>query len=74
MPKVDRKLISKKIEIVRSLKKIIKVENVLDHEDQIRPFETDALSAYKQKPLVVVFPENTEEVSKILSFCNQERV
>ena len=74
MPKVDRKLISKKIEIVRSLKKIIKVENVLDHEDQIRPFETDALSAYKQKPLVVVFPENTEEVSKILAYCNAERI
>ena len=74
MPKVDRKLISKKIEIVRSLKKIIKVENVLDHEDQIRPFETDALSAYKQKPLVVVFPENTQEVSKILAYCNQKRI
>ena len=74
MPKVDRKLISKKIEIVRSLKKIIKVENVLDHKDQIRPFETDALSAYKQKPLVVVFPENTEEVSKILAFCNEEKI
>jgi len=74
MPKVDRKLISKKIEIVGSLKKIIKVENVLDHEDQIRPFETDALSAYKQKPLVVVFPENTEEVSKILAFCNEEKI
>ena len=74
MPKIDRKLVSKKIEIVRSLKKIIKVENVLDHEDQIRPFETDALSAYKQKPLVVVFPENTEEVSKILAFCNEEKI
>ena len=66
MPKIDRKLISKKIEIVRGLKKIIKAENVLDHEDQLRPFETDALSAYKQKPFIAVFPENTEEVSKIL--------
>ena len=46
----------------------------MDHEDQIRPYETDALSAYKQKPLAVIFPENTEEVSKILSYCNQERI
>ena len=66
MPKIDRKLISKKLEVVNNLKKIIKPENILDHEDQIRPFETDALSAYKQKPLVVVFPENTNEVSKKL--------
>jgi len=74
MPKIDRKLIAKKIDIVSDLKKIIKAENVLDHEDETRPFETDALSAYKQKPLVVIFPENTEEVSKILKYCNQQRI
>ena len=74
LPKIDRKLISKKIDIIADLKKIIKAENILDHEDQVRPFETDALSAYKQKPLVVVFPENTKEVSKILAYCNQARI
>ena len=74
MPKVDRKLLSKKKTVIKKLKKIIKSENILDHEDQTRPYETDALTAYKQKPLAVVFPENTKEVSKILSFCNQERI
>ena len=74
MPKIDRKLIAKKSDIVADLKKIIKAENILDHEDQIRPFETDALSAYKQKALIVVFPQDTNEVSKILSYCNKERI
>ena len=74
MPKIDRKLISKKKDIIADLKKIIKAENILDHEDETRPFETDALSAYKQKPMVVIFPENTEEVSKILAYCNQQRI
>lgn len=74
MPKIDRKLLMKKNEVIKDLKKIIKNENVLDHEDQIRPFETDGLSAYKQKPFVVVFPENTEEVSNILSYCNKKRI
>ena len=74
MPKIDRKLISRKADIVEDLKKIIKDENILDHDDQIRPFETDGLSAYKQKPLVVVFPENTEEVSKVLSYCNKQHI
>jgi len=55
MPKIDRKLISKKTDVVANLKKIIRAENILDHEDQTRPFETDALSAYKQKPLVLFF-------------------
>ena len=70
MPIVDRKLLAKKQDVVSSLKKIIKAENVLDHEDQTRVFETDALTAYRQKPLVAVFPENTQEVSKILSYYN----
>ena len=74
MPKADKRILSKKPNVVNSLKKIIKAENVLDHEDQLRPFETDALSAYKQKPLAVVFPENTQEVSKILEYCNRERI
>ena len=74
MPKVDRKLLSRKTEVVANLKKIIKAENVIDHEDETRPFETDALTAYKQKPFVVVFPENTKEVSKILTYCNQEKI
>ena len=74
MPKMDRKVIAKKANIVYDLKKIIKTENVLYHEDETRPFETDGLSAYKQKPLIVVFPENTNEVSKILSYCNKNRI
>ena len=61
MPKVDKKLLSRKDIIITNLRKIIKKENVLDHEDQIRPFETDGLSAYKQKPFAVVFPKIQEK-------------
>ena len=45
MPKVDRKILSKKKIILESLKKIIRRENFLDNLDQIRPYETDALTA-----------------------------
>ena len=74
MPRINKKTILKKKIIVKNLKKIVKSENVLDHEDELRPFETDGLSAYKQKPLIVVFPENTEQVSEILKYCNDERI
>ena len=74
MPKVDRKIILKKDIIVKNLKKIINPEHVLDHQDELKPYETDGLSAYKQKPLIVVFPENTKEVSKVLAYCNEERI
>ena len=38
MPKIDRKLIARKIDIVKDLKKIIKTENILYHEDEMRPW------------------------------------
>ena len=74
LPKIDKSTILNKNKIVSNLKKIIKSENVLDHNDEIKPYETDALSAYKQKPLVVVLPENVQEVSKILKYCNEEKI
>ncbi len=39
MPKIDRKLISIKSDIIADLKKIVKIENVLDHEDETRPLK-----------------------------------
>ena len=70
LPKINQSTILNKSRIVSKLRRIVKSENVLDHDDEIKPYETDALSAYKQKPLVVVLPENTQEVSEILKYCN----
>jgi len=74
MPKIDRATISLKDRIVEKFKKITKQENVLSTADEIKPYETDALSAYKEKPLIVVLPENTSEVSEILAYCNENKI
>jgi len=74
LPKVDQTIIQKKIFIFNELKKLINSDNVLSHDSEIKPYETDALAAYKQKPLAVVLPENTEEVSQILKFCYKENI
>ena len=47
LPKVDKNIISKKSLIVSDLKKIINKDNVLSDADEIKPYETDALAAYK---------------------------
>ena len=74
LPKIDKKIIKKKDLIVSQLKKFTKPENVLSHSQEIKPYETDALAAYKQTPLAVVLPENTKEVSEILKYCNEENI
>ena len=57
MPKVDSSILSKKDKIVSDIGRIINPKNVLSHPDELRPFETDGLTAYRQMPLVVVMPE-----------------
>ena len=74
LPKIDQSIVNKKEHIFNKLKKLTAPENVLSHEAEIKPYETDALAAYKQMPLGVILPKNTEEVSNILKFCYQENI
>jgi glycolate oxidase len=74
LPEIDQSILTKKANIVSNLKKIINSENVLSEDNEIKVYETDALLAYKQKPLAVVLPENTLEVSKILKYCNENKI
>ena len=74
MPKVQKSIISNRDKIVSDIGKILKKENILFHDDEIRPYETDALTAYRQTPLLVVLPETIEEVSLILKYCNKNKI
>ena len=74
MPKVEKSIISNKDKIVLDIGKITKKENILFHEDEVKPYETDALAAYRQAPLLVVLPETVSEVSSILKYCNENKI
>ena len=74
LPKLNRFTISNRLQIISKLKKIINPEHVLAENEEIKPYETDALSAYKQMPLAVVLPKNTKEVREILKYCNKENI
>jgi glycolate oxidase len=45
--------------------------NILTSDENLRPFECDGLSVYKQKPLAVVLPETIKEVKQILKICRE---
>ena len=72
MPQADELVLNNKENIVLNLKKIS--NNVLFENEEITPYETDGLTAYKQKPIAVVLPETTEEVSEVLKYCFENNV
>ena len=49
-------------------------EGVIDAERELRPFESDGLTAYRQLPMVVVLPETTQQVAEVLRYCHDEGI
>ncbi|SFT93836.1 glycolate oxidase [Pseudovibrio denitrificans] len=69
MPKPSQETLSKRSRIVADLQKIVPGEGVICDEIEMRPYETDAFTAYRQLPLVVVLPETVDQVSRVLKYC-----
>ena len=60
-------------ELIRRLQAILPAEAVLHDNEDLRPYECDGLSAYKQLPYVVVLPYNEAQVIEILKLCQATR-
>ncbi|MBK6959303.1 MAG: FAD-binding protein [Nitrosomonas sp.] len=56
-------------ELVNNLRSFLPPEAVLYETEDLRPYECDGLSAYRQLPLVVVLPRTEEQIVKILKLC-----
>jgi len=74
MPKPDQTVIARRSEIVVALRKIVPGDGVIADEEALRPFEADALTAYRQLPLIVVLPETTDQISRVLAYCREAEV
>ena len=55
--------------LIAKLRDILPRQFVLTQTEQLRPYECDGLTAYRQLPWIVVLPSNSEEVEKILALC-----
>ena len=69
MPEPDQAILAKRDQIVAGLQAIVPGEGVISAPDSLLVYESDALTAYRQRPLAVVLPRTTAEVSAILAFC-----
>ena len=70
MPDPDRDVISRRGEIIAALRRIVPGEGVIAAEEELRAYECDGLTAYRQLPMIVVLPETTQQVAEILKYCH----
>ena len=74
MPKPDTETLKRRGEIVAALRRIVPGEGVVDSTTEMRAFDTDGLTAYRQMPLVVVLPETVDQVSRVLAYCDGNKI
>ena len=66
----DESVLARRAEIVSALRRLVPGEGVIDSEDGCRVYESDALTAYRTLPMVVVLPETTAQVVEVLRYCS----
>lgn len=73
MPPVCEATVARRRDIAAALAVIVP-DGVICSEHELKAYESDGLTAYRQPPLVVVLPETTEQVSQVLSWCQREGI
>lgn len=74
MPLPDQGTLARRHEIAQALRQFVAGEGVIETPVEMRAYETDGLTAYRQMPLVVVLPETVAQVSAILKYCHANGV
>ena len=74
LPEADERVLARREEIVADLRAIVPGEGVIAGEREMRPYESDALTAYRQLPLVVVLPSTTAQVAAVLKYCHDNEI
>jgi FAD/FMN-containing dehydrogenase len=74
MPDLNQNVLSRRDDIIKALRRIVPGDGVITAASELRPYESDGLTAYRQPPMVVVLPETVAQVSAVLAFCYAEGV
>ncbi len=74
MPAKDEAVLARRDAIIAALRKLVPGEGVISSAAEMLPYESDGFTAYRQPPMVVVLPETTEQVSKVLKYCHDHGI
>ena len=68
---IDKAALANRPALIKQLLEIVPEECVIDDDASLRVYETDALTAYRQVPMLVVLPETTAQVADVLKLCSR---
>ena len=62
------------MDVINGLRDLLPAHCVLSAPEDTRPFECDGLTLIRQVPMVVLLPENRQQLQDVLHFCNAHQV
>jgi glycolate oxidase len=74
MPEPDVAVLARRAQIVQDLRQLVVGEAVIDGHAGRQVYESDALTAFRQIPMVVVLPSTVAEVSAILAYAHRHGI
>jgi glycolate oxidase len=74
MPEPDAATLAKRPEILEAMRAIVGDDGVVAGGRELKVFESDGLTAYRQTPMIAVLPRNASEVAKVLKACDAMQV
>ena len=72
LPQPDPDILARREEIVRALQQLLPEGAVIGDELRLAAYESDGLTAYRQRPLAVALPADTAQVASLLKFAHQQ--
>ncbi|RLA50385.1 MAG: FAD-binding oxidoreductase, partial [Gammaproteobacteria bacterium] len=74
MPVAEQDILAQREQLLKEFRNFLPSERVIADVASLRAYDCDALTAYRQMPMVVVLPDDVIEVSKILTICNRRNI
>lgn len=70
----DPALSARRTGLIEALRRFLPADAILRQEEEVRPYECDGLSAYRQTPLLVLLPRTVPEIQQIMRLCHERGV
>jgi glycolate oxidase len=70
----DRRFTIDRTTLIRRLREVLPAQALLAEEEEMRPYDCDGLTAYRQLPLLVALPEDEAQAQAVLRVCHQLQV
>ena len=74
MPPAEQAALARRGALAQALGRFLAPEQIIRDEAALRAYETDGLTAYRQSPMLVVLPADTDEAARTLALCAEMKI